>query len=259
MEEGIIMNRLEGKVAIVTGAAKGMGEATAKLFAQHGAKVVITDIDQEFLYKVEAEIREQDGEVLAIVQDTADKEKWEEVVKQTVEHFGKITTLINNAGLRGNVCNVLEESVEGYDDIMNVDARGIFYGMKYVAPEMIKAGGGSIVNTASINGTHFASASFFAYAAAKSSVIGMTRSAAGALGKHNIRVNAISPGFILTPLTEGRPQEIKDKFADRTCLKRNGQACEVAYGHLFLASDESSFMTGQQLYIDGGVTVTDPF
>lgn len=246
--------RLEGKVAVVTGAAGGQGEFIAKVFAQEGAKVAcITRKNREGLDRVVGAIKRDGGEAIAIMADVSIEEDWDRIVADTVEAYGKIDVLVNNAGVLDGG-NVLNEPTEAFEKLMGIDCYGVFYGMKHCGPEIIKAGGGSIVNTSSIYGAHFGAGNCIAYATAKAAVVGMSRSAAKDLAQYNIRVNTVHPGYILTPMTYVRPANRKI-LSEASLLGRFGLSEEIAKPVLFLACDDSSFITGQELFVDGGVTI----
>ena len=249
--------RLKGKVALITGGARGQGAAEAKLFAKEGAKVVITDILDNEGKKTEAEITETGGECLYMHHDVTNSKAWESIVSETVEHFGKIDILLNNAGIAVWGTND-DTSEEIWDSVMDVNAKGVFLGTKHVVPEMKKNGSGSIINVSSISGIIGQPAIQPVYNASKGAVRIFTKSTAVQYGKYGIRANSIHPGGVDTDmiahLTEDdeRQQRIKETVP----LQRIADPIEIAYGALFLASDESSFMTGSEMVMDGGVTAS---
>ena len=249
--------RLKGKVALITGAARGQGAAEAKLFAKEGAKVVITDILDNEGKKTEAEITETGGKCLYMHHDVTNSKDWETIVSKTVEHFGKIDILLNNAGIAVWGTND-DTSEEIWDSVMDVNAKGVFLGTKHVVPEMKKNGSGSIINVSSISGIIGQPAIQPVYNASKGAVRIFTKSTAVQNGKYGIRANSIHPGGVDTDmiahLTENdeRQQRIKETVP----LQRIADPIEIAYGALFLASDESSFMTGSEMVMDGGVTAS---
>ena len=249
--------RLKGKVALITGGARGQGAAEAKLFAKEGAKVVITDILDNEGKKTEAEITETGGKCLYMHHDVTNSKDWETIVSKTVEHFGKIDILLNNAGIAVWGTND-DTSEEIWDSVMDVNAKGVFLGTKHVVPEMKKNGSGSIINVSSISGIIGQPAIQPVYNASKGAVRIFTKSTAVQYGKYGIRANSIHPGGVDTDmiahLTEDdeRQQRIKDTVP----LQRIADPIEIAYGALFLASDESSFMTGSEMVMDGGVTAS---
>lgn len=244
--------RLANKVAIITGAASGMGAAEAKLFAREGCKVVATDIQAELLEQLGADIRQAGGEVLTFVHDVTDETQWQQVVAATVEQFGKLDILVNNAGIAINQ-TFAEMSMSDWDRVMNVNLNGCVLGMKYAIPAMQNNGTGSVINISSIGGI-VGMAGSSPYTAAKGALRALSKSAAVEYGKDNIRVNSVHPGIIATPMTEQPIAYAEPYFKAHTQLPFFGEPDDVAYGVLFLASDESRFMTGSELVIDGGWT-----
>ncbi len=247
--------RLEGKVALISGGARGMGATEAKMFAREGAKVVIGDVLEEEGRKTEAEINETGGECIFVRLDVTDEYLWENAVSEAVARFGKLDILVNNAGIFRTE-RVEETSGALWDQVMNINAKGVFLGTKAAIPEMRKAGGGSIINISSglaLVGSDRASA----YGASKGAVRLFTKSTAIQYAAEGIRANSVHPGIIETPMTLPtilNTEERREQSADRHPLGRIGQPEDIAYGVLFLASDESSFMTGSELVIDGGLT-----
>ena len=253
--------RLKGKVALITGAAKGVegelmgfGGAAARLFSREGASVVLADIDDESGLKTAAQIGEAGGEAIFVRLDVTSEEGWANAVESTVSQFSRLDVLVNNAGttVPGSVEST---TVEMWDGQMEVHAKGVFLGTRAAIPEMRKAGGGSIVNVSSIYGI-VGSIGSTAYHAAKGASRVFTKAAAVQYAKEGIRVNSVHPGFALTPLTEERFADA-DLIAPRLAsvpMGRLGLAEEIAWGILFLASDEASFVTGAELVIDGGMT-----
>ena len=244
--------RLENKVALISGGARGMGAVEAKLFTTEGAKVVIGDVLEEDGRRTEAEINEAGGECLSVPLDVTNEVAWQDAVQAAVRRFGKLDILVNNAGIYRTE-RVEEVSEELWDLVMGINAKGVFLGTKHAIPEMRNAGGGSIVNISSVAGLvgdHISAA----YASSKGAVRLLTKSAAIQYAKEGIRCNSVHPGTIETPMTADMlvdPQYRQDRM-ERTPLQRLGTAQDVAYGVLYLASDESSFVTGSELVIDGG-------
>ncbi len=245
--------RLENKVAFISGGGRGMGEVMAKLFAQEGASVVIGDVLEDEGKQVEAAINETGGKCLFIRLDVTDEAQWRQAVAATVARFGKLDILINNAGIY-RTRRVEDTSAEEWDQVLAINGKGVFLGTKAAIPEMRKAGGGSIINLSSVAGL-VGSADSSAYNASKGAVRLLTKSTAIQYAKEGIRANSIHPGTIETPMTadllagDGRQDRM-----NRTPLGRLGRPEDVAYGALYLASDEASFVTGSELVIDGGRT-----
>jgi NAD(P)-dependent dehydrogenase (short-subunit alcohol dehydrogenase family) len=246
--------RLEGKVALVTGAAHGMGAAEAKLFAREGAKVVIADIREDDGKQVEAEIAEAGGEAMFVQLNVADEAAWDSAVQQAVARFGKLDVLVNNAGISGSRETDFR-STEAWDRLMSINARGVFLGMKYAIPEMQKAGGGAIVNISSISGIVGQDYVHPGYNASKGAVRIVTKSAAVQHAKDGIRVNSVHPGMMPPMLgSENRDPGQRESSLSSVPMGRPGEVEEVANAVLFLASDEASYITGAELVVDGGFT-----
>ena len=246
--------RMEGKVAIVTGAAHGMGAVEAKLFAQEGAKVVICDVLEEEGRKVEAEIAEAGGEAMFLRLDVTEENDWSDAVDRTVARFGKLNVLVNNAGISGSGERD-HSSTEAWDRLMNINAKGVFLGMKYAIREMQKAGEGSIVNISSISGFVGQEAVHPGYNASKGAVRLITKAAAVQHAKEGIRVNSVHPGIMPPMLTSSqRGDSARDAILEAVPMGREGEPEEVANAVLFLASDDASYITGTELIVDGGFT-----
>ena len=248
------MMRLEGKVALISGGARGQGAAEARLFAGEGCKVVIADVLEEEGRRLEAAINETGGECVFVRMDVTSEEDWKAAVAAAVSRFGKLDVLVNNAGIYRQV-GIEDTSEELWDSIFEINAKGVFLGTKAVIPEMRKAGGGSIINISSVAGL-IGSWRAPAYGATKGAVRLFSKSTAIQYAAENIRCNSVHPGIIETPMTT--PTLLRDDAArqaslSRTPIGRIGTAEDVAWGTLFLASDESSFMTGSELVIDGGL------
>ena len=247
--------RLENKVAPISGGARGMGAAEAILFASEGAKVVIGGVLEEEGRQSEAQINESGGECLFVRLDVTNESNWQDAIAATVARFGKLNILVNNAGIFPPG-TVEDTSVETWDRVMEINAKGVFLGTKHAIPEMRKAGGGSIVNISSIAGL-IGARSAAAYGASKGAVRIFTKATAIQYAADGIRANSVHPGIIETPMTTPTilaSLEQREFQIVRTPLGRLGNAGDVASGVLFLASDESSFMTGSELVIDGGLT-----
>ncbi len=245
------MNNLEGKVALITGAARGQGAAEARLFAARGAKVVITDVLDKEGQQVAAEI----GDAAHYIHmDVTDENAWAAAVKETVERFGKLNVLINNAGIV-QVKALVDCSVADYMKVIEINQLGVFLGMRTVAGPMKDAGGGSIINISSIDGL-IGMTGGAAYCASKFAVRGMTKVAAMELGPDNIRVNSIHPGGVLTPMVTqtGMDESTMNSIFGKVPLGRVGQPEEMATLAAYLASDDSSYSTGSEFIADGGLT-----
>jgi meso-butanediol dehydrogenase/(S,S)-butanediol dehydrogenase/diacetyl reductase len=249
--------RLENKIAIITGGGDGLGQASAVLFAKEGASVVVADMDPARGMKTVDMIKNQNGEAMFVEVDISKEDSVKNMVEKVVDAYGRIDILVNSAGIFIEA-TVLNTSVEDWDKIMAVNLRGIFLGCKYVIPEMIKAGKGSIVNIGSEAGiTGWENAT--AYAASKGGVVNMTRCLALDFAKHNIRANCVCPGTTETPMLKKALEIAPDpkkarRFFESRPLLRLGRPEEIAAGILYLASDESLYATGAVLSIDGGKT-----
>ncbi|MEH7234545.1 SDR family NAD(P)-dependent oxidoreductase [Bacillus sp. JJ1562] len=243
------MGKLQDKVAIITGGASGIGAATARLFVEEGAKVVLVDLNEEKGKAFEAELKALNAEALFVKANITSEEEVANIYKQTIEAFGKVDVVFNNAGI-GRVQPSHELEYSEWRNTVNVDLDGVFLVAREAIREFLKADGGVIVNTASMYGW-VGSPGSAAYNAAKGGVVNLTRSLALEYAEKNIRVNALCPGFIDTPII---PEESKQVLRTMTPMKRLGQAEEMAKAVLFLASDDSTFMTGNSLIVDGGYT-----
>ena len=254
MEGKSVTVRLKDKVAIITGAASGIGKATAKLFAEHGAKVVVADIDKDGGSQIVTQIQNGGNEAIFVETDVTLKVNTEKMVAQTVETYGKLDILFNNAGIAMRL-PVAELPEEDWHRCLDVNLTGVFLCAKAAIPAMLKNGCGSIINMSSIYGVVGADVRA-AYVASKGGVTNLTRGMALDYAENNIRVNCICPGFVETPLVAGvikTPEEYQT-LANKHPMCRLGQPEEIAYGALYLASDESAFVTGIALPIDGGYT-----
>jgi len=244
--------RLEGKIALVTGAAAGMGESAARIFAREGAKVVVADLLEKEGGAVAASIVSAGGEVMFLRMDVSGEEQWREAVRATVKRYGRLDVLVNNAGISGAVPDRM--STEYFDKLMAINVRGTFLGMKYAIPEMQKAGGGAIVNLSSISGFVGQEFVHMGYNGAKAAIRMMTKSAAVQYAKDGIRVNSVHPGLMppmRTSVTAADPK-LREKLLESVPMRRPGRVEEAAYAILFLASDEASYITGTELVVDGG-------
>ena len=247
--------RLAGKVALISGGARGMGAAEARMFAREGARVIIGDVLEAEGRQVEAEITEAGGEALFVNLDVTSEASWDAAVGAAVARFGKLDVLVNNAGIvaRGHL---LDSSLDEWNRVMNVNSTGVYLGTKTAIPEMLKAGGGSIVNISSMSGMVGQDYVQPAYNASKGAVRIFTKSVAVQYARQGIRINSVHPGPIDTPMAGARltDADLQRQADERSPMGRTAHPDEVAYGVLFLASDEASFMTGSELVIDGGAT-----
>lgn len=245
------MNRLKNKVALVTGAAQGLGEAISRGYAREGAKTVITDIKVETLKNLEKELNDTGIEVLALELDVTDEAQWKEVIKAVVDRFGQLDILVNNAGI-GLHGNIETTAYEDWKKVLNVNLDSVFLGTKYAAKAMIKKGNkGSIINISSIAGL-VGDSELLAYSATKGGMRLFTKSAALHLAKKGIRANTIHPAYMDTELMKLVPNP-KDMLA-ATPMGHFGDPDMVAQGAIYLGSDESAYSTGSELVIDGGYT-----
>ena len=244
--------RLEGKVAIVTGASNGMGAAEAKLLASEGARVVACDIQSAPGEEVVSEKLAEGGEAEYVHCDVTSEKEWESVVEGTVSRYGALHVLVNNAGISST--SVEDNlSTESWEDIMNINATGVFLGTKTTAEVMKEQGSGSIVNISSIMGFVGGEYGHPAYHASKGAVRIFSKAMAVKYGPYGVRVNTVHPGFMPPMTSSNHPTSgSRARYVEQTPLRRTGEVIEVAYGVLFLASDEASFVTGTELVIDGG-------
>jgi NAD(P)-dependent dehydrogenase (short-subunit alcohol dehydrogenase family) len=251
------MGRLDNKVAIITGGGSGMGEATSILFAKEGAKVVVADVATKGGEATVKKIKDAGGEATFVKTDVTKTEDIKKMIKTAVDTYGKLNVLVNNAGIPGSWAPTVDWTEEEYQKVMDINCKGVWLGMKYAIPEMLKAGGGSIVNISSIAADACQRGSCI-YAGSKGAVTSMSLVTATEYADQNIRVNVVKPGSIRTPivnLISDDPEVVEAMLkgiADRTPQKRLGKPEEVAYLSLFFASDESSHVTGQKLAADGG-------
>ena len=262
------MNRVRDKVAIITGAAGGLGQAQALLLAREGARVVLTDIVEGEANKIVEEIRRAGCEAIFVKHDVTSEEDWSEVIKQTLSAFGRLDVLVNNAGILMSKA-ITDMALEDWHRVMSINLDGVFLGTKHAIGAMKKSGGGSIINMSSVAGLVGMPADSSAYCASKGGVRLFTKASALQLSKaghdYNIRVNSVHPGFILTSMLEKAMramcektgcsyEEAKKVREDLTMIGRLGEPEDVAYAVLYLASDESKYVTGAELVVDGGYT-----
>ena len=248
------MGKLDGKVALISGGARGQGAAEARLFAQEGGKVVLADILDEQGQQVEAEINELGGDALYIHLDVTSESDWQNVVQATVAKYGKLDILVNNAAIIIEKAAIEDRAAAEWDRVFEVNAKGVFLGTKHAIPEMRKAGGGSIVNISSVAGIGQSLHQEPAYAASKGAVRIFSKVTASQHAADGIRCNSVHPGPIDTDMLAGAMGDearLQDRL-ERVPMRRMGSVDEIAKGVLYLASDDSSYVTGSELVIDGG-------
>src|SRR5829696_6459148 len=253
MAQGRVSMRLENKVALITGGASGMGASMARIFAREGAKVAVADMLEAEGRQVAEEITRANGAAIFQKLDVSSEAEWQAAIAATLAAFGKLDILVNDAGISGSAVEDLFDT-EAWNRLMAVNATGTFLGMKFAIPEMKKAGGGSIVNISSISGVAGQRGIHVGYNASKGAVRTLTKAAAVQHGRDNIRVNSVHPGLMPPMRTSGRTADpaVRAKMLEGVPLRRDGRVEEVAHAVLFLASDEASYITGVELYVDGG-------
>ncbi|KQS93069.1 glucose 1-dehydrogenase [Chryseobacterium sp. Leaf394] len=247
------MGILDNKVALVTGAGSGIGLAIAESYAKEGAKVIVSDINEEHGKQAVEKIKSEGGEASFVRADTSKAEEVEALIKSTVQIYGRLDIACNNAGIGGEQKLTGEYGLDSWRKVLNVNLDGVFYGCKYQLEQMEKNGGGVIVNIASIHGTVAAPLSS-AYTASKHAVVGLTKNIGAEYGQKNIRCNAVGPAYIETPLLESASGDMKEALVAKHPMGRLGTSQEVAELVLFLSSDKASFMTGGYYLVDGGYT-----
>ena len=244
---------LNGKVAFITGGARGIGKEIAALYAKNGANLVICDIAEDILYETVSELKKFKIEAEGYLLDVRDLKKCEDVVKKAIDKFGRIDILVNNAGItRDNL--LIRMSEDEFDSVIAINLKGVFNCTKIVSRIMMRQKSGRIINMASIVGIR-GNAGQVNYSSSKAGIIGLTKSAARELGSRNVTVNAIAPGYIKTEMTEVLSEEVKAQMLATVPLNRPGTPSDVANAALFLASDYSSYITGQVIVVDGGMVM----
>ena len=245
--------RLKNKVAIITGGAFGMGKSTCEIFAREGAKVVIADIEDEAGQALAEQMIAQNLEATYHHLNVTSESDWAVAVEAAEDKYGKLDTLVNNAGISGSAANDLDDT-EIWNELMEINSTGPFFGIKYCAPAMLRAGAGAIVNISSISGIIGQGFIHPGYNASKGAIRLLTKQAASRFGEDNIRVNSVHPGLMPPMRTSGRTADpvVRAEMVKRVPLGRNGEVWEVAYATLFLCSDEASYITGAELHVDGG-------
>lgn len=247
------MDRVRGKVTIITGGARGQGEAHARLFAAEGSAILITDVLDDTGEALARELRDAGHDVHYRHLDVAVESEWTAVIGEAESRWGRVDILVNNAGVVGSMLGAEEETVDAWNRLNLINQQGVFLGIKHVVPAMRRAGGGSIVNISSISGA-VGGAGFFSYQASKGAVRMMTKAAAMDFAKDGIRVNSVCPALVQTKMAEEEGEESNRGFIAATPLKRIAQPKEISYCVLFLASDEAGYVTGSDLFVDGGYT-----
>ncbi|GAB4263269.1 MAG: beta-ketoacyl-ACP reductase [Candidatus Promineifilaceae bacterium] len=245
--------RLENKIAIITGAGRGIGRATALRFAEEGAAVVVADIDLQEAEQVAAEIEQAGGQATAVQVNVVDRNSVKEMVQTALTKYGRIDILINNAGITRDA-QLRKMTEEAFDQVIDVNLKGVFNCTQAVVNHMIEQGSGVILNASSVvaaNG-NFGQTN---YVATKAGVAGMTKVWARELGRKGIRVNAVAPGFIKTRMTEAIPEKVTEKLLERIASNRMGEPIDIANAYLWLASDEASYVNGHVLAVDGGTVL----
>ncbi|MBO8157328.1 MAG: 3-oxoacyl-ACP reductase FabG [Bacillaceae bacterium] len=245
------MSRLQDKVAIITGAANGIGLEAARTFGREGAKVVLADFDEEAGKQRASELKEEGFEVTFIQVNVADRESVDQMVKQTADQYGKIDILVNNAGITRDAM-LAKMSPEDFQLVIDVNLTGVFHCTQAVLPYLIEQGKGKIIITSSVSGT-YGNVGQTNYAAAKAGLIGMTKTWAKELGRKGINVNAVAPGFTETAMVEKVPEKVIDQLKQQIPMQRLGKPSDIANAYLFLASDESDYVNGHVLHVDGGI------
>jgi 3-oxoacyl-[acyl-carrier protein] reductase len=245
------MNRLQDKVAIITGAASGIGFEAARTFAREGAKVILADFDQEKGLESEKLLKENGFEVKFIQVNVADRESVDTMVESVVSELGKIDILINNAGITRDAM-LSKMTPEQFKQVIDVNLTGVFHCTQAVLPSMVEQGKGKIVNTSSVTGT-YGNVGQTNYAAAKAGVIGMTLTWAKELARKGINVNAVAPGFTETAMVSAMPDKVIDKMKAMVPMGRLGKPEDIANAYLFLSSHESDYVNGHVLHVDGGI------
>lgn len=245
------MKQLEGKVALITGAGSGIGRAMAKLYAAEGARVVVSDVDEKGGHQTADAIKQNGGEAFFVKCDSSSAEDNQSAVNRAVQEYGALHIAVNNAGIGGPIAATGDYPVDGWEKVIAINLSGVFYGLRYQIPAILNAGGGSIVNVASILGQAGTKGSP-AYVAAKHGVVGLTKTAALEYAPQNIRINSIGPGYINTPLLHSLDEETMKHLVSLHPIGRLGEADEVAQLALWLNSDKASFVTGAYYPVDGG-------
>lgn len=245
--------RLKDKVAIITGGAGGIGLAAVQKFVEEGAYVVIADYNEKAGMQVQENFVNEERPVLFIQTDTGDRGGVEALVNTTIEKYGRIDILVNNAGTTKDAM-LIKMTEQQFDDVININLKGVFNCTQCVIPYMISQGSGKIINTSSVSGV-YGNVGQTNYAASKAALIGMTKTWAKEFGRKGLHVNAVAPGFTLTPMVQKMPEEVLEKMEAAVSLRRLGKPEDIANAYLFLASNESDYITGHVLHVDGGIVM----
>lgn len=245
---------LTGKVALVTGASRGIGRQTAITLASYGATVIVNyNGSREKAEEVAAQIKENGGNAAIYGCNVSDYSAVEVMMKELVKEYGRIDILVNNAGITKDGL-LMKMSEEDYDAVLDINLKGTFNCIKHISRQMLKQKGGRIINLSSVVGV-YGNAGQVNYSASKAGVIGITKSVAKELGSRGITVNAVAPGFIITEMTDAMPEDAKKQVSDRIAMKRLGGVADVAETVAFLASDKAAYITGQVICVDGGMSI----
>ncbi|TYR79568.1 3-oxoacyl-ACP reductase FabG [Priestia megaterium] len=243
--------RLKDKVAIITGAANGLGFEAARIFAREGAKVALVDYDEKLGKQRAAELREEGGDATFFQVNVADRDNVDGMVSEVIRCYEKVDILINNAGITRDAM-LTKLSMEDFQAVINVNLTGVFNCTQAVVPHMIAQGKGKIISTSSVSGV-YGNVGQTNYAAAKAAVVGMTKTWAKELGRKGINVNAVAPGFIETNMVATVPEKVIDHVKSTIPLQRLGKPSDIGYAYLYLASDESDYVNGTVMHVDGGI------
>lgn len=245
--------RLKDQVAIITGGAGGIGLAACERFLEEGAKVVLADFNEEAGVQEVKRLQNQGNDIHFVQVDVSDADSVKRLVDETVTKYGKIDILINNAGITDDA-TLLKMNSTQLDRVLDVNIKGVFHCTQAVVPFMIEQGKGKIINTSSVSGVYgnFGQTN---YAASKAAVVGMTKTWAKEFGRKGINVNAVAPGFTLTPMVQKMPEKVIEKMEANVALQKLGKPRDIANAYLFLASDESAYVHGHVLHVDGGITM----